>query len=294
MLKILVVAVMAIGLGLGTVWSEEGPAKVEEERGRALAVIQGALSEGDEKEKSEAELKRGVYEKGVREALPWLKENVMVTRRFKAVLAKVATIEDAKLGAKLLWEALRDGEGVLAFRMVKEAELPVGFPEPTPVGEIRLKKYPAYRMAAAKQSGETFAFWTLFGHIKKNEIAMTAPVEMTFGESEKERGRMKQMAFLYGSQEIGQVGKDGAVNVVDVEPMLTVSIGMRGEAAERGREEARGYLEEWLKEHAKEYRAAGPLRMMGYNSPGVASGKRYFEFEIPVEGVEKTDSLNGR
>ena len=121
MLKVLVVAVMAISLGSSSVWSEEGPAKVEEDRSNALAILKRALSEGEQQAKSEVELRRGAYEKGVREALPWLKENVMLTRRFEGVLAKVDTIEDAKLGAKLLGEALRDGEGVLEFRMVKEA-----------------------------------------------------------------------------------------------------------------------------------------------------------------------------
>ena len=41
-------------------------------------------------------------------------------------------------------------------------------------------------------------------------------------------------------------------------------------------------LENWLKTHCEEYESAGPLRVMGYNSPFVADKKRFTEVQIPV------------
>lgn len=252
-------------------------------REKGAAAIRELLSEAERDGLSE-EVRRGAYERGAREALKLVEGNVLLTEMFQGALEKAE--KEPQRGEKVLRETLRLGVEVLEFRVLKEAELPVGFPEPTPVGEIRVKQYPAYRMASARQSlGETLAFWTLFGHIQRNSIAMTAPVEMTFGESEKDQGRVKSMAFLYGSQEIGQTGKDGSVEVIDVKPLMTVSLGMRGEAEDRGRDKARRLLERWLQEQEGKYRATGGIRMLGYNSPQVPSAKRYFEFEIPVERV---------
>ena len=91
----------------------------------------------------------------------------------------------AKVPKETLDALLKDKKalaGVLTYHVV--AALPEGFPDPTPAGEIQIKRYPAYRLARSKMSGaDSVAFWTLFLHIKKNEIAMTAPVEMTYAES---------------------------------------------------------------------------------------------------------------
>ena len=66
---------------------------------------------------------------------------------------------------------------------IREAELPDGFPDPGPAGKVIVKEYPAYRLArfAALQgqpASQNGMFWPLFQHIKRNDIAMTAPVEM--------------------------------------------------------------------------------------------------------------------
>ena len=75
------------------------------------------------------------------------------------------------------------------------AELPKGFPGYTPVGRIEVKHYPAYRKATV--SG-TAGFWTLFNQIKQNHIAMTAPVEMDYGEPLPQNVGERSMAFPYG------------------------------------------------------------------------------------------------
>ena len=68
------------------------------------------------------------------------------------------------------------------FKPIVEAEMPSGFPQVTPVREIQIKRYPAYRKAVADARADR-AFWTLFSHIKQNDVAMTAPVEMAWSRS---------------------------------------------------------------------------------------------------------------
>ena len=110
------------------------------------------------------------------------------------------------------------------FKPVVEAPLPDGFPTYTPVGEIEVKKYPAYRKA--ETSGRV-AFWTLFEHITSAGIAMTAPVEMTYQKDGPPVGKERAMAFLYGNKSIGTPGQKGNVEVVDVPAATVVSMGMR-------------------------------------------------------------------
>ena len=64
--------------------------------------------------------------------------------------------------------------------MISEAKLPEGFPGPGPVGEVITKTYPAHRLARVRSGGpgNDGSFMKLFRHIERNEIAMTAPVEM--------------------------------------------------------------------------------------------------------------------
>ena len=92
------------------------------------------------------------------------------------------------------------------FTPVVEAPMPEGFPPYTPVGEIQVKSYPAYRKAAA--SGRT-AFWTLFQHIQDAGVSMTAPVEMTYQNDGPPVGREQAMAFLYGNKKHGQCRSTG-------------------------------------------------------------------------------------
>ena len=68
---------------------------------------------------------------------------------------------------------------------INEANLPRGFPTPGPVGTVTVKNYPAYRAAVVRedngqgeQAQQNSMFSVLFKHIKKNDIPMTAPVEM--------------------------------------------------------------------------------------------------------------------
>jgi len=179
-----------------------------------------------------------------------------------------------------LSETLRATHKTLTFRPLVEAELPLGFPAPGPLGEIRIKDYPAYRMAVSDSGGA--AFWTLFRHIKRNEIAMTAPVEMSFGPADAARPAEQSMAFLYGSTALGQTGTEGNVEVVDAAPMTVVSLGLAGDRSMSRIETARDRLLAWLAADGR-FEASGPMRVLGYNSPFVARDQRYWEVQIPVQ-----------
>jgi hypothetical protein len=201
-----------------------------------------------------------------------------------------ANAADPASAAKRLRKALLEAEALLSFQITEEAPLPDGFPEPTPVGEIRVKRYPACRLARVDRPERERAFWTLFGHIQKKEIAMTAPVEMTMQEPKKdEPPEMAAMAFLYRTVKQGTAGKDGDVNVIDVAAMDTVSIGLRGDMAEDKGTKGRALLENWLKDNADRYEAAGPMRVMGYNSPFLPAARRYVEVEIPVREKKRDE-----
>lgn len=195
--------------------------------------------------------------------------------RFKALFA-----EDG--GASWLADELARIVSDLRFEPVREADLPDGFPGHTPVGEIQIRHYPAYRAARTEMRGasEQGVFWTLFGHIKESGIAMTAPVETTFGADDTELVE-SSMAFLYASRDLGSSGARGSVDVVDVPTHSAVSIGMRGVQTPERIEGARLRLERWLDERLQ-WRRSGPLRTMGYNSPMVRGNRRYYEVQIPV------------
>lgn len=171
------------------------------------------------------------------------------------------------------------GDDMLKSRLyIPEAKQPEGFPKPGKVGEVVVKSYPAYRAAVVKRSdgSQNRMFRTLFNHIKENDIKMTAPVEMTFDE----RGETS-MAFLYRTADLGELGKDGEVQVVDIPAAKVVSIAVRGDYTKENWQANIGKLKEWLS-NSSEWEAAGPSRYLGFNSPFVPKFLRYGEIQIPI------------
>ena len=187
--------------------------------------------------------------------------------------ALMAPTADASAEAWQLREAF---DGILAdieFAPRVEAPMPVGFPGPGPVGKVVTKSYPAYR--AARAAGGR-AFWTLFNHIKENEIAMTAPVEMTMDDGMQ----MRDMAFLYEKTTQGAAGKASDVAVLDLESRKVLSIGIRGRRNASDLERARKALQQRLDESGA--KAAGPWRVLGYNSPMVPQEQQFWELQVPI------------
>lgn len=164
--------------------------------------------------------------------------------------------------------------------------MPRGFPAPGPVGRIVTKEYPAHRLAraAADDRGSDSVFMRLFRHIKRHDIAMTAPVEMSSPAPGGEDPGPSSMAFFYATPETGAAGPDpadGGVVVEDVPAATFISIGVRGSYAERTFGQGRDRLRQWLAEHP-EWSAAGPPRTLAYNSPFVPGVLKYAEVQIPV------------
>lgn len=170
--------------------------------------------------------------------------------------------------------------------MFSEAPLPRGYPKPGPVGVVIVKDYPAARAATVRSydlngADSNRMFMPLFNHIKKNDIAMTAPVVMGY-EDDTAQSRPASMAFLYQDSSIGTLGADGQVMVSEMPAMTVVSIGVRGDYNQAQFENAIKQLESWLKSKGAEYEASGSPRYLGYNSPFVPRLLRYGEVQIPI------------
>jgi hypothetical protein len=170
--------------------------------------------------------------------------------------------------------------------MISEASLPEGFPPPGPVGEVILKTYPPHRLARTRSvdGKDDRMFMRLFGHIKRHDIAMTAPVTMGWSAEPTGEKGFDTMAFLYARPDLGAAGPDPAdagVVVEDVPEVTVVSIGMRGAYGSKTFDRGYGPLQTWLADHP-EWVADGPPRMLAYNSPFVPWFAKYAEVQIPL------------
>lgn len=169
---------------------------------------------------------------------------------------------------------------------INEAPLPEGWPELTPVDEIQVKQYPVYRAAViddGTNGSQNGMFRPLFNHIKRQDIAMTAPVEMTYDGDEQ-----SSMAFLYRTPGMGTIGSDQddqRVQVKDFDKQTAVSIGVRGSYSKEHFDEAVTKLNAWLDDNRDKWQANGEPRFLGYNSPFVPRFMRYGEVQIPIEPV---------
>ena len=186
--------------------------------------------------------------------------------------------------------------------MFNEAKLPLGFPPPSPTGQVVIKDYPAYRLAriraldAGRQAGPNTMFGPLFNHIKRNDIAMTAPVEMAYppatlaadGDGLPSVGvkRVESMAFLYGDSSLGAAGPDEAdrrVVVEDVPKMTVLSVAVRGGYTEANFTSGLDKLQAWLAANPGQVRVVGPPRYLAYNSPFVPGFLKIGEVQLPIE-----------
>lgn len=158
---------------------------------------------------------------------------------------------------------------------VSEAPLPKGWPKPGPYNQVAQKQYPDYRVAETKGGGG-LSFWTLFNHIKKNDIPMTAPVEMSMEPTEKSM-KKTSMGFLYQNTAVGQAGADGRkIQVKDVKKATVLSYTWMGDDTKEQIEVARKALNEAL---AKKKVEAESFRLLGYNGPGTPRKKRTYELQ---------------
>ena len=168
--------------------------------------------------------------------------------------------------------------------VIAEANVPQGFPAPGPVGTVIVKEYPACRLARTRSAGgDGRMFMRLFRHIERNEVKMTAPVEMTLPADDDAAGGTA-MAFLYASPAIGTPGPDPAdadVVVEDATALTVASVGIRGGYGPATFARGAAQVRDWLRDHP-EWEAAGPPRALAYNSPVVPGILKYAEVQVPI------------
>ncbi|MEZ6233654.1 MAG: heme-binding protein [Phycisphaerales bacterium] len=207
----------------------------------------------------------------------------------------------------LLTETIQRGDETIyrfADRMRIDTKLPVGYPQPTPPEVVEIKAYPAVRRAEVDGRGNpdlgmNLAFWPLFQHIDRNDIAMTAPVEMDYrGDGEGVLGdelnlddaRNWTMSFLYEAESDGPTGDYGRVEVVDREATLVVAIGLRGGYRYARTREATERLREWLAANPS-WEVAGEPRTLFYNGPERRPADQWAELQVPIRlAASDTDS----
>jgi hypothetical protein len=164
---------------------------------------------------------------------------------------------------------------------VSESALPKGWPAPGPYNQVAMKEYPAYRAAFTPSSSANGGFWTLFKHIKRNNIPMTSPVEMKMKGGPDSDMAMEQMGFLYQSPDVGKTGADGeSVMVRDVPALKVLGYTWQGARDDAQVAKARAAIDAVL---AEKKLKATEYRMFGYNSPSVSRKKQTHELQAVLK-----------
>ena len=134
----------------------------------------------------------------------------------------------------------------------------------TAVGKIEVKEIP--RRIALESSTEAFyfrgnnnLFRTLFRYIKRNEVAMTLPVE-----AEIRPGKMR--FFVGRKDQAKQLKPDAGVEVKNIARLTVASIGVRGSYSEERFQRYEQKLLAWLAKHP-EYEAISPPYAVYWSSP---------------------------
>ncbi len=177
-----------------------------------------------------------------------------------------------------------------------DAPLPEGWPAATKPGVTEIKNYPPYRSAVARAKGaamgtDNVLFFSLFRHISKKEIAMTAPVVNTYDpgmiDNPKQTGEIS-MEFLYRTPTQGELGPGvGAVNVEDHPAATYICRGVQGEMSPDRLRSELATLKTWLAAHRQEWQEAGEPRRLGYHGPMTPMTRRLWELQIPIKSAIK-------
>ncbi|MFO0888104.1 MAG: heme-binding protein [Isosphaeraceae bacterium] len=184
-----------------------------------------------------------------------------------------------------------------------DSPLPEGWPDATAPEKIEVKSYPAYRSAVAQAKGAStradgILFFSLFNHISKNGIEMTAPVVNTYRSPEivETRGGTGEMTmeFLYRSTKQGQAGKGvGAVVVKDHPAATFVCLGLIGEMSDTAMRDGMEKLRGWLSDHKDRWIQDGPPRRLGYHGPMTPTADRRWEVQIPIRQAGADPAVRG-
>jgi SOUL heme-binding protein len=175
---------------------------------------------------------------------------------------------------------------------INEGPLPKGFPPPSAVGQVVEKTYPLCRTYSAEGNN---AFMRCFAYLSKQKHEMTAPVIMEY-ERPADNANAKpgadvnfadvaRMHFILAEPSLDKPRQEGPVLVADMPQMRVLSIAIQGEMSARQREDAERQLDAEIAKR-KDVAAAGPKRVLGYNSPMVPRDKRFWEIQVPIKGQD--------
>lgn len=197
-----------------------------------------------------------------------------------------------RVGGDLKAAVTRNGDWFVCGSGTITTPLPAGYPPPTPPGAIEIKHYPEVRRAQVTRPGNSFwgmngAFWPLFQHIQRREIAMTSPVEMNYrGLTTSDGGKPESwtMSFLYRHPELGPVGRDRTVQVVDTPALTVVAIAYQGDYGVPMVRRHLQSLEGWLASQ-DQWEPCGEPRALFYNGPEAKKKDQWAEVQLPVRLV---------
>lgn len=243
----------------------------------AAGILRKALLKGESLQESEKlEECRKLYDNRSIEAIGLLGGNSEVGEILQSGIDGAKDQFHIEHAIDSMEQTMKVGLFVLEFEPILEAPTPKGYPKATPVDEIRLKTIPVHRAAMAVGRGRTAMFTDLFDHLRKNELHLTAPIRHEYDNGLK----LVSLAFFYGDSKLGQPGQQGLIAVKDQGESQVVSIGLRGPYNDDSLMAAVAKLKAWIEK--SEYKRAGRIRRMTYNSPRVPEFLQFSEVEIPV------------
>ncbi|MEI6340275.1 MAG: heme-binding protein, partial [Verrucomicrobiota bacterium] len=174
---------------------------------------------------------------------------------------------------------------------IDEAPLPEGYPPPGEVGQVIEKEYPVTRSYSATGQG---AFMKCFAYLVKQKHEMTAPVVMEYtgdksgAEADPNEApvTIKRMHFLLEKISQDEPKEQGPVTVADIPKLRVLSVAYQGRMNPAAIAEATAKLQAAMAVKP-ELKAAGEIRILGYNGPMVPRDKVYWEVQIPLADPAK-------
>jgi hypothetical protein len=210
-------------------------------------------------------------------------------------LARQKDMTDHRRAADLLYEAIELAEKAAEFDLSPPAPLPIGFPEPSLPGLLRVKSYPLNRQAylGGPEGDRDAMFRRLLQHIRRNEIEMTSPVLLHYREDDGKLVGPTSMAFFYEHPKVGNTGNFGAVEVRDESAKSVISVGRFGAYSAANFRTSREKLQAWLMKNPQ-WQADGELRILAYHDPETPDEKKYAEVQLEIRAPPKkaNDRLN--
>ncbi len=155
------------------------------------------------------------------------------------------------------------------------------FPK-TPEGTVEIKKIPASTVLVTSSEGSYFdrandLFSRLFRYIRKNEVAMTVPVEAGLDRA--------SMRFYVGPGDASRPLSAGPdVEVLALPARTVVSLGARGSYTKANVTSAVSRLDVWLAGQPTLARTGMPYAVF-WNSPFVPGFLKRFEVHVEVTGA---------